>query len=84
MEIDLMEFIVGDALIIVPALWVLGVFLKKSTVKDKFIVWVLLVVGTVLTMGIMGLSVEAVIQGILVTGAAVLGHQLLKQTVKKE
>ena len=32
----------------------------------------------------MGLTVEAVIQGILVTGAAVYGNQLVKQLGKAE
>ena len=81
---DVMEYIIEEALIIVPALWVLGAFLKKSKLKDKFIVWVLLVIGIGLSFGLLGISVDSVIQGILVSGAAVLGHQLIKQTMKKE
>ena len=42
--------------------------------------WVLLVVGVLATMGIMGFTIESAIQGVLVAGASVFGHQLLKQT----
>lgn len=81
---DVIQFVVEEALIIVPALWIIGVFLKKSVLKDKWIVWILLVTGIGFSFGLLGLSVESLIQGILVSGAAVLGHQLIKQTLKEE
>lgn len=78
---QIMEFIINDALIVVPALWVLGTFLKSTpNVPDWTIPWALCVAGIGGTIALMGPSPEAVIQGILVTGAAVLFHQLLKQT----
>lgn len=72
-----------EALIIVPVLWVLGAFLKQTPFfADWAIVWVLLLVGVTLTMALLGTSVSSFIQGILVTGVAIMGHQLIKQTLK--
>lgn len=77
------EYIMEEALIIVPVLWVLGAFLKQTPyVANWAIVWILLIVGVVLTMGLLGASVTSFIQGILVTGVAIMGHQLLKQTMR--
>jgi len=83
---DLMKFITENNLIVVPVLWILGTFLKRSSIKDKYIIWWLLGIGilaTVATKIELPLT-EAIIQGVLVTGAAVLGHQLLKQSMKEE
>ena len=75
------EYIIGDALILVPALWIVGALIKHAFAKvpNWTIPFVLLVLGIGGAMGLMGPSVESVIQGILVTGAAVLGNQLVKQ-----
>lgn len=83
---DLMKFVTENNLVIIPVLWIIGTFLKRSSIKDKYIIWVLLGVGVVLTVALsIGLPLtEAVMQGVLVTGAAVLGHQLLKQSQKNE
>lgn len=83
---DIMKFITENNLIVVPVLWIIGTFLKRSSIKDKYIIWVLLGVGIALTIALkieLPLT-EAVMQGVLVTGAAVLGHQLLKQSQKDE
>ncbi len=78
---EILEYIINEALIIIPVLWILGSFLKRTpNVQDWIIPWVLLFVGVVLAIGIIGFTVDAAVQGILVAGAAVLGHQLLKQT----
>lgn len=82
---DLLQYIVDEALIVIPALWVIGAFLKKTpSFADWAIVWVLLFVGVIFTVGLLGFSFDSMIQGILVAGAAVLGHQLLKQTREME
>jgi hypothetical protein len=79
--VEFIDYIISEALIIIPVLWILGSFLKRTPkVQDWIIPWVLLFVGVVLAIGIIGLTVDAAVQGILVAGAAVLGHQLLKQT----
>jgi biotin transporter BioY len=84
-EMDFLSYIVEEALIVIPVLWVLGALLKRTPkVQDWVIVWVLLVIGIALTVYIMGLTPLAIMQGVLVAGAAVLGHQLLKQTIEKK
>lgn len=78
---EFMDYIIGDALILIPALWIVGALIKHAfeKVPNWTIPFVLLVLGIVGAIGLMGLSVGSVIQGILVTGAAVLGNQLIKQ-----
>lgn len=81
---DFMNFIFEEALIVIPVLWIIGVFLKKTpNIADWFIVWILLLVGIVATVALLGFTAQAVLQGVLVVGAAVLGHQLLKQTTER-
>ena len=82
---EFIDYIISEALIIIPVLWILGSFLKRTPkVQDWIIPWVLLFVGVVLAIGIIGFTVDAAVQGILVAGAAVLGHQLVKQTTERE
>ena len=81
---DFMEYITENALILIPVLYVIGMFLKAlEFIKDKYIPCILLVVGIAFSVALIGLNVNAVIQGILVAGATVLGNQLIKQ-YKKE
>jgi hypothetical protein len=82
---DFLNYIVEEALIVIPVLWIIGVFLKMTPkISDWTIIWILLVVGIALTIALLGLTPQAIIQGVLVAGAAVLGHQLLKQTIEKK
>jgi len=79
--LDILKYIVEEALIVIPVLWVIGKLLKDiPSIQNWLIPWVLLVVGVLATMGIMGFTIESAIQGVLVAGASVFGHQLLKQT----
>lgn len=80
---DLLQYIVDEALIVIPALWVIGAILKRTpNIPDWTIAYVLLLLGVVSTVSLLGFSPQSVVQGVLVTGAAVLGHQLVKQAVK--
>lgn len=82
---EIIEYIMNEALIIVPVLWILGSFLKRTPkVQDWIIPWVLLAVGILAALGIIGFTVDAAVQGVLVAGAAVLGHQLIKQTTERK
>lgn len=58
----------------------------KDTPKfsDWAIPYVLLVIGTVATIGLMVLNVDVVIQRVLVSGAAVFGHELYKQGKERD
>ena len=81
---EFMEYITENALILIPVLYVIGMFLKAlEFIKDKYIPCILLVVWIAFSIALIGFNVNAVIQGILVSGATVLGNQLIKQ-YKKE
>ena len=54
-----------------------------EVIPDKFIPLILLVFGIGGALAIMGPTVDAVIQGVLVAGAAVYGNQLVKQMGKE-
>lgn len=85
MDLDLISFIMEEAFIIVPAIWVIGIFLKRTPlVPDWTVVWILLAFGILGGIGILGFTVMGIIQGIIVTGVAVLGYQLVTQTVDRD
>ena len=64
MEINLMDYIVEQALILIPVLYILGVMLKGTNkIKDWTIPWILLVVGIIGAIALMGLNVNSVLQG---------------------
>lgn len=84
------ELIIENKLILIPVLIVLGIIIKRiQAIPDKFIPLILLFLGilfSVLTENAFTLQsvVQSIIQGILVTGAAVLGNQIPKQLKKEE
>ncbi|QGH37013.1 holin [Gracilibacillus salitolerans] len=72
-------------LIVVAVLWVIGLFLKRTpNFPDWIIVWTLLVLGVLVAVFVIGFTVDAFIQGVIVAGLAVFAHQLIKQTQKKD
>lgn len=80
---NIMNYVVDNALILIPVLYVLGTILKGTEkIEDKYIPVVLLPVGVVLAMLLVGFNVNGVIQGILITGASVYANQLIKQINK--
>ena len=68
-------------LIVVAVCWVIGFVLKKTPkVPDWTIVYVVTAAAVLLACGLLGWSVEVLIQGILAGAFSVYGHQLVKQT----
>lgn len=79
------SYVTENALVLIPALLVLGqIFKTVKVIPDRFIPLLLLPAGIVGAGLLMGWTIEAVIQGILVTGTAVYGNQLVKQLAKKD
>ena len=93
---ELLEYISPELLILIPALYIVGLALKKThRIKDEYIplslgiVSILLcclhVVATSAVSGwrsvIMALF-TGIVQGILCAGACVFTHQTIKQTLK--
>lgn len=86
---DFQSYLIDKMLILVPVLYIIGMMLKSTPkVKDWVIPWILLALGVIgavavsFTAGI--LIVEAIIQGILVTGVTVFTNQLIVQTKAKD
>lgn len=81
----LYDYIIEQALIVVPVLLVIGQVLKNTPkMPDWLIPYILLVLGIAFTIGIMGINMQAIVQGVLVSGAAVFANQLYKQYSGKE
>lgn len=82
---EIIGYIVDNALILIPALIVVGAIIKQvEAIPNKWIPLILLPLGIAGALAMGGMSADSVIQGILVTGAAVYGNQLVKQLGKKE
>ncbi|MDR1629589.1 MAG: phage holin family protein [Oscillospiraceae bacterium] len=82
---DIMNYIVDNAYGLIPVLLILGSIMKNIEVfPDKYIPIALLPVGILGAVALMGFRAEAVIQGVLLTGAAVFGNQIYKQIGKAE
>ena len=80
---EFVNFILDNSLIFIPVIYILGAMLKGlEHVPDKYIPIILLPIGIVLSIFSMGLSVDAVVQGVLVVGTAVYANQIKKQLEK--
>lgn len=76
----MVEYIVESALVIVPVLNIIGMVVKNTEkINNKYIPLILLFFGIMGTVAILGLSPHSVVQGVLVTGTAVYGNQVVKQ-----
>jgi len=66
---NLLTFIPENLLILIAAIYVMGVFLKKiEKIKDNYITIILMVFAVVFSMGLAGFSATAFLQGILCWG----------------
>ena len=80
MTTEILNYITDNALIIIPALLVIGKIIKGiDFIPDKFIPLILLPFGIIGSMALGGWTVDGAIQGVLVTGCAVYGNQIYKQ-----
>lgn len=85
METNVLQYIIEEALVLVPVLYIVGVIVKGiPRIPDWIIPFVLLLLGVMGAVLLMGFTAQAVIQGILVAGVTVLGNQLIKQAKKGE
>ena len=81
----MIEFITENALLLIPVLNIIGAIVKNTEkIPDKYIPFILLFFGILGAIAILGLSIESVVQGVLVTGSAVYGNQVVKQIKKSE
>ena len=77
---EIITYITENALVLIPVLLIIGQIMKNlEFIPDKFIPLILLPFGVVGAMALGGWTVSSAIQGILVTGTAVYGNQIVKQ-----
>ena len=82
---DIFTYVKENALILIPVLMIIGLIIKNiQKIPDKWIPVILLPLGIVGAMALGGWTVDSAIQGILVTGVTVYGHQVVKQLKKNE
>lgn len=81
---DVMQLIVEEGLIMIVVLWIIGYFCKSSKlIKVELIPFVLLSISLMLTPYKLGeYTADSIIQSILVTGIAVLGHEVITKREK--
>lgn len=81
---DILSYITDKALILVPVLLIIEKVLRQlQFIKPKYIPLILLPLGIAGAVALSGLKVDSVIQGILVTGAAVYAKQIFVNLGKK-
>ena len=82
---ELLSYIMDNALILIPVLLVLGQIVKGiQKIPDKWIPLLLLPIGIAGALALGGPSFDSTVQGVLVTGVAVYGNQVVKQIMKSE
>lgn len=87
---DFEKYIQPELLILVAVLYFIGMGLKTSSVKDKYIPVILGVAGvamatlyTVASVGISAMSIfTGITQGVICAGVAVYVNQIIKQSKK--
>ena len=81
---DIINFIIEEGLIMIPVLYIIGEIIKFTGIlNNKWIPLTLLVFSILFTPLLLGgFTPDNIVQAILVTGATVLGDQLIKQTGK--
>lgn len=80
MKMEILSYITENSLILIPVLLVLGQIVKNiEIIPDKWIPLIILPFGIIGALALGGVSADSVIQGILVSGAAVYGNQIYKQ-----
>jgi hypothetical protein len=80
--LDLLQFLNQKYIMLVPALWVIGLALKHTPwVPDWTIIWILLFLSVGFGAIAFGFSVNGILNGVTAAGIAVLGHQMYKQSL---
>lgn len=92
-NINITEYIKDGYIILIPVLYILGNFIKRSKkISERYIPLILTALGMVFGICISFVKgnfvlealVNGSVQGILTAGAAVLSNQIIKQIGKKD
>lgn len=81
---DILNYVVEEGLIMIPVLYIIGEIVTGTEfLSNKWIPLVLLVISVGFTPLLLGTYDAAnIVQAVLVAGATVYSHELLKQTNK--
>lgn len=95
MELNILDFLKEGYFIVIVALYVVGIFLKKlESIKDKWITTILMLLGITIAVLLtiineqykvnLEVILNGILQGILCWGVAVGVNQTVKQIGKEE
>lgn len=95
MELNILDFLKEGYFIVIVALYVIGIFLKKlESIKDKWITTILMLLGITIAVLLTIINAQykvnlevilnGILQGILCWGVAVGVNQTVKQIGKEE
>lgn len=78
---NISQFIFEDGFVMIIVLWIVGCFIKRARIlRTEWIPFLLLLISFLFTPFLLGsYSADHLVQAVLVTGAAVLGHQFVIQ-----
>lgn len=82
MDPNVYMYIRSDALILVPVLYFIGLFLKQTPYIPLWShAWIQLFFAVISCLLYYGVEIQSVVQGILVTGVAVISRDLINHTI---
>jgi hypothetical protein len=94
---DFENYVKPELLILIPVLYLIGIAIKKSSINDKFIpfilggisivlcaIWIFAKCETFTVADVLFAIFGAITQGVLVAGASVYANQLIKQGIKTD
>ena len=83
MELNLMEYILPEATVVVVALWIIATIIKRTKkINNDWIPLILLAISLAFTPLILGgYSADNFVQAVLVTGAEMLFYQIWDKTI---
>lgn len=77
---NISDYLFEQGLAVIPLLNITGKIIKETKlINDRYIPVILLAIGVACALALMGISADSAIQGVLLTGTAVFGNQLVKQ-----
>ena len=81
---DIMGYLMDEALIMIPVLYILGEIVKRTTpILNKWIPLIILIFSLAFTPTVIGeYTAYNIVQAVLIAGVTVFGNELIKQTGK--
>lgn len=83
---NMLDYVVQEGLVMVPALFIIGEIIKDTELlSNKWIPLVILIISVGFTPLLLGAyTADNIVQAVLVAGVTVFGNELIKQSSKGE